>query len=233
MTTSLDPRLANPDAPEGEEEHGRYRALSAMAVASLVLGVFSLLTVWHWAFGLFSAAGILTGYTALRQIRKAPEELVGVALAWAGIVLSVAFAALGYSLLLFVRAGEFPYGYERINYEMLQPDPDAPRERIPPAAYARQYDQVRNNKVGLKGYMYPARQSTGLKTFLLCPAIPNCPFCAPNPKPTEIIRVKLEGDLKARYTNHLIRVGGKFRVDESAPGGIPYELDADFLVQPR
>jgi hypothetical protein len=233
MTTSLDPRLANQHGPHDPTHYGRYRAVSAMAVASLVFGVLSVLTVWHWALGLIAVVGILTGYVALRQIRKAPEELMGVVLALAGILLSVAFGVLGYSVLLLARSKEFPYGYQRVDYEILQPDPNVPGERIPPQAYELQYDQVRNNKVGLKGYMYPTRQSTGLKIFLLCPAIPNCPFCAPNPKPTEIIRVRLEGDLEATYTTHLIRVGGKFRVDETRPGGVPYHLDADFFVQPR
>ncbi len=233
MSTSLDSCSTNQNGQHDEGEYGRYRAISAMAVASLAFGVLSALAVWHWALGLIPAVGILTGYIALQRIREVPEELSGVALAWAGIVLSVAFGVLGCGLVLSARAKEFPYGYERIEYEMLQPDPNVPGERIPPGAYERQYDDVRNNKVGIKGYMYPGRQPTRLKTFLLCPAIPNCPFCAPNPKPTEIIRVSLEGDLEATYTTHPIRVGGKFRVDETAPGGVPYQLDADFFVQPR
>ena len=71
----------------------------------------------------------------------------------------------------------------------------------------------------------------GLKRFLLCPAIPNCPCCAPNPTPTQIIHVTLEGDLTAIYTTSMVHVGGKFRIDTSSSDGVPYFLDADFLSQ--
>jgi len=233
MTLQLHEDASSQNGQPGEEQYGRYRAMSAMAVSSLAFGVLSALTVWwHWALGLIPAGGILLGYLALVRIRETPDELTGRGLALAGLILSGAFGVLGYGAQLSARAKEFPYGYERITYEMLQPDPSVPGERIPSEAYQRQYDSLRNNKVGLKGYMYPGRQPTHLKTFLLCPAIPNCPFCAPNPKPTDIIRVKLEGDLRARYTTHLVRVGGKFHVNAAAPGGVPYEIEADYFVQP-
>jgi hypothetical protein len=212
---------------------GRYRAVSSMAVASLVLGVLSVLTVWHWAFGLIPAAGILSGYFAIRRIRETPDELIGMSLALGGLILSVALGSIGFGVLWAIKAHEFPYGYDPISYEELQPDPAVTGQRIPPSAYELQFDPMLNNKVGFEGYMYPTRYPTGLKTFLLCPAIPNCPFCAPEPKVTEIVQVNLEGDLVAQYTTHPIRVGGKFRVDEMAPGGIIYTLDADFLAQPR
>jgi len=211
----------------------RYRAISRMAVASLVFGVLSVLTVWHWALGLIPAVGILLGWMALRRIAKVPEELSGRGLAWAGLILSMVFGLLGSVVLAIAKAREFPAGYHELTYHDLQPDPNVPNQRIPPKAYDSQYDQLRNNKVGFVGYMSPTRQQTGLKQFILCPSIPNCPFCTPNPKPTEMILVRLEGDLEARYTTHEIRVGGKFRVDETAPGGLPYQLDADFLAQPR
>jgi hypothetical protein len=236
MSSSLYSRLADRDGPPAEVRCERYRAVSRVAVASLVLGVLSVLAlamVKEPALGLVPCAGMLLGYLAVRQIRRLPEELSGMWLAWAGIICSAGFLVVGCGLMLLVGAREFPYGYERIEYEMLQPDPDIPGERIPEQAYRRQYDQVRNNKVGIEGYMYPGRQTTRMKSFYLCPAIPNCPFCAPNPKPTEMIHVKLEGDLEARYTTNLIRVGGRFRVDETTPDGVPYRLDADYLVQPR
>jgi hypothetical protein len=136
-------------------------------------------------------------------------------------------------VLAVAKAREFPAGYHKLEYRDLQPDPNVPGQRIPPMAYDSQFDQMRNNKVGFVGYMAPTRQQTGLKQFILCPSIPNCPFCTPNPQPTEMLLVRLEGDLTARYTSHEIRVGGKFQVDETAPGGLPYRLDADFLAQPR
>jgi hypothetical protein len=217
-------------SPTGEALRDRYHAMSALAVASLAFGVLAVFTVWwHWAMGLIPAVGLLLGVLALLRIEKVREELTGQRLAWAGIILSATFGVLGYGWLAVAKAREFPSGYPELTHQDLQPDPNVPGERIPPKAYDSQYDEFLDNKVGIRGYMAPTRQQMGLKQFVLCPSIPDCPFCTRNPKPTEMIVVRLEGDLRARYTVHEIRVGGKFRVDETAPGGVPYYLDADFL----
>ena len=224
-----------PASPRSEGNPRRYRAVSTAAVISLALGVFSVLAFWNPAWLLISVAGILAGWIALRRIRANPEELTGTAIAWIGIGASALLGLLAVIAFLFARAHEFPYGYQRVDYEMLQaePDPSLPKGTytIPEAAYELQYDPTRNNKIGIAGYMYPTRGMTGLKRFLLCPAIPNCPSCAPNPVPTEIIHVTLEGDLTAVYTTGLVHVGGKFRIDTASPDGVPYYLDADFLSE--
>ena len=82
-----------------------------------------------------------------------------------------------------------------------------------------------------KGPSCRTTAETLLKRFILCPSVAECSYCNPNPKPTEMIVVTLEGDLRARYTTHEIRVGGKFIVDLAAPDGVPYRLEADFLRQ--
>ena len=230
MSSPVHNRPIDRPGPTGEAPRDRYRSVSALAVASLAFGVLAVFTVWwHWALGLIPAVGILLGILALLRIAETPEELTGRGLARAGLILSAAFLLLGFGVRAVVKAKAFPRGYQELTHQDLQPDPTVPGERIPPEAYDSQYDDFRNNKVGIRGYMAPTRQQMGLKQFILCPSIPNCPFCTPNPKPTEMIVVRLEGDLRARYTVHEIRVGGKFRVDATAPGGVPYHLDADFL----
>ena len=182
--------------------YGRYRAMSVAAVTSLVFGAVSVLTFVHWAMGLVPAAGVLAGILALRQIRHAPEEYTGGGLAWLGIGLCVAFWAAGYGWLMFARASEVPWGYQRVSYEMLQPNPDVAGEQIPPAVF-----DLQDKKVFVIGYIAPGRQQTRLRRFILCPAIANCQFCTPNPKPTEMILVSFEGDLETDYTIHPIRSG--------------------------
>ncbi len=216
----------------GVGPYGRYRAVSRPAVASLVFGVLSVLTVAHPAAGLIPATGVALGYLALLRIATAPGEFTGRGLAWAGLILSAVFGLLGYGVLAVAEARQFPAGYRELSYQELQPNRSVPGERIPPKAYDSQYDQMRDNKVGLRGYMMPTRQQRGLKQFILAPSIPNCPFCTPDPKPTEMVVVHLEGDLEARYTPHEVRVGGKFQVDETSPTGVPYHLQADFLAVP-
>ncbi len=198
--------------------------MSATAAVCLVFGVFSVLTAVHWSFGLIPAAGIALGILALRRIREAPDELTGRGIARCGLWLSVGFWVLGCGWLTFAHVKEVPYGYERVTYEMLQPDPDVPGEQIPPDIY-----KIQGKRVFMKGYMSPGRQQTRITRFILCPAIADCPFCTPNPKPTEMVRVELQGDLMTRYTVHLVRLGGKLKIDPTAPGGVPYFLEADYL----
>jgi hypothetical protein len=202
----------------------RYRALCPPAVASIVVGALSILSVFHWSLGLVPLAGIVLGWRAVQRIRQAPDEWTGLGLARVGIGLSAGLWIVGYGWLLFARVSEVPYGYERVSYEMLQPDPNAPAEPVPQSAL-----DMQDKRVFIRGYMKPVRRQTGIKEFTLCPSNGECPFCTPNPKRTEMIRVLLQGDLEAVYTTHQIGVGGRFQVDASSPSGIPYSLEADYL----
>ena len=212
MATQFDNRPA---------DRGRFRAVSTTAVVSMIFGVFSVLTVLGWYLAIIPAGGILLGWLAAGRIHENPSELTGLGLARAGMCVSLVFLVLGYGWLIFQQVKEFPWGYTVITYEDLQPEP---------GQYVSQ--KARNmdgNLVGIRGYISPGRQQVGLKQFVLCPIIGNCHFCITEPKPTEMIRVKLAGDLAVRYTTRLLRLGGKFRVDAQAPGGVPYFLEADYL----
>jgi hypothetical protein len=205
----------------------RYRALCPMAVASVIVGALSIPTLvfWSsWSWAIVPLLGIGLGWRAVRQIREAPSEWMGLSLAYAGIGLSAGLWVLGYGWLIFSRTSEVPYGYQRVSYEMLQPDPNVPTEPIPPSA-----TDMQDKRIFVKGYMQPRRQQTGIREFVLCPSNGECPFCIPNPKRTEMIRVILQGDLETTYTTHQIGVGGRFQVDPQDPSGIPYTIEADYL----
>ena len=207
-----------------------YRALSPTVVASVVMGILSILTVFGstppaWLLlAVIPLTGIALGWRAIRQIRKAPDEWTGLQLAWLGIGLSVGMWMAGSCYVLFRQASEVPFGHQWITYEMLQPDPAKPTEPIPRSAL-----DMQDKKVFFQGYMRPRRRQTGIKEFVLCPTKGECPFCTPNPKRTEMIRVMLQGDLETAYTTHLVSVAGRFRVNMDDPSGIPYGLEADYL----
>ncbi len=204
-----------------KSEAGRYRAISSLAVASLALGVLSIVTALHWMLGIIPLTGIVLGWLSLREIRLAPEERTGRWVAIAGLNISIGLWIFGCCWLMFARVSEVPFGYTRVMYEDLQPEPG---EKIPESAF-----ELQGKKVFVKGYMQPGRRQIRLKTFILCPAIPDCPFCTTDPKPTEMVEITLVGDLMTRYTGRLIHVGGKLNIDPMALRGIPYQLEADYL----
>ena len=219
MSFAFDSNLTSPPTPAT-----RYRALNPLAVTCTVLGALSIVTMLHWALAVVPLAGIVIGWVAWKQIRKAPDEWIGATLVQVGVVLSVALWLLGY-VCIYVRACEkIPYGYALITYAKLQPDPMKPTEPIPQTAI-----DMDDKKVYMEGYMQSRRTLTGIKEFILCPTNGDCPFCTPSPRPTEKVRVVLQGDLEATYTTHLIGVAGHFRIDRNDTGGIPYVLDADYL----
>ena len=125
---------------------------------------------------------------------------------------------------VFAGMREIPFGYDLISYDSLQPDPNKPTEAIPESATL-----MNDKKVYIKGYMKPSRRQTGIKDFIMCPSAGQCPFCNPDPKPTEMIHVVMQGSATTAFTNRQIGIAGRLHVDPSDPGGLPYSLDADYV----
>ncbi len=218
---TLRPGVASDDAGAATL---RYRAVSRMAVTSLALGGLSLLTLLGWFFALIPAAGLILGWLARRLILDNREELTGVGLAYAGMAMSVLFGGLGLGWLIYNYFEPVPFGYRLVEYAEFQPDRNVPGQVIPPAIY-----DLQDQKVFVRGYMAPSRRMVNLKEFILCPALPDCTFCIPDPKKTEMILVKLTGDLRTDFTTQMVRVGGRLKIDPDSPNGIPYTIEADYL----
>lgn len=254
MTTQL------PDIPTNEglqpeaaqQQLLNYRAVTGLGVASLVLGVLSVLSCLHWAWGLIPAAGIITGWIAWRQILRTPEEVTGASFAKWGVVLSASVWAVGSIWLTYLSYTQAPPGYKVVSYADLQLPPGSPPEMlVPPKA-----EELDGERIFIRGYMVPGRRQSGITRFFLSDDPGVCSFCAPKPKITQLVEVKLLNDLEAEFTTHLIGVGGKFRVETGKPkkksdedqptrtspndkagqpaaekpsGGALYQLEADYL----
>lgn len=202
----------------------RYRAVDPLAVLSVIVGGLSILTVLDWWLAVIPMVGIWLGLRSWQRISDAPDVLTGLWLAKLGIWLSAALWLAGYGWLTFAEVSEVPFGYQHIQYETLQPDPAHPTQPIPQTAL-----DMDDKKVFVQGYMQSRRQQTHIKEFVLCPTQGSCPFCTPDPKPTEMIRVILVGDMETNYTTHQIGVAGRFLVDPDDPSGIPYGIKAVIL----
>jgi ABC-type multidrug transport system fused ATPase/permease subunit len=93
---AIDPSTArrpiSSDHPPDENVVSTYRAITPLAIASLILGlaaIFSFLSLW---FAISGALALVSGIMAIRAIRRLPEALTGERMANAGIALGLLFS---------------------------------------------------------------------------------------------------------------------------------------------
>jgi hypothetical protein len=214
----------------------QYRSLSARAILGMVLAVFSILTVFHWLFWLIPATAIYFGFRAIKQIRLAPTEYTGLGFARSGMATALVLGIIGAYIHSYIQKNTVPYGYTPITWELLQPSPDKPAEIIPDAAYKLEpSDDNRERRIYIAGYLYPGRRMVNIKEFILVPSVSHCNFCQQQLKSTEMIFVKFAGEMSLDYSENLVKLGGKFKIDRDQAanpfGGLPYQLEADFLQE--
>ncbi len=90
----------SPAAPAIDNEFPTYRAISPLAVFSLILGLASVFSfASHW-FLLLTAAAMIAGGLALRKIHQFPEILTGAGIARTGFGVGMVFgcSAIAYTL---------------------------------------------------------------------------------------------------------------------------------------
>jgi hypothetical protein len=212
-----------------EEDYRRYKALSTLAVVSFVAGILSALAFAGWSLAAIPMVGIVAGLLALRQIRANPDVYTGEHFALVGTLLCGLLWMGGWSRLAYVHATEVPPGYERITYDDLQVDPAQPDAFPPPRAV-----ELDGKQVFIKGYVYQPTggQTSGIKRFILVRDKGQCCFGG-NPKITDMIEVRLKGDLEADFNMQVRKLAGTFRlgVGQSMHGltGALYHLEADHL----
>jgi hypothetical protein len=245
-SVELDDRQDGNDA----EAYESYRAMSTLAVASLIAGILSLLAFISWVFGLIPMIGIILGLRARRQIRNNSQDLSGMPLANTGLILSIGFLVAGWSLLGFVYATEVPDGYQRISYEDLQPPPGTEpanpvgEKRVSVSLIPDAARKLDGKKVFIKGYMFPGTpQTEGITQFVLVRDNGACCFGPSGPNLTDMILVTMKGDQQASYESYIRKLAGTFKVEtrrfseserktsvgQDNVAGVLYQLEAEYL----
>jgi hypothetical protein len=86
-------------------------------------------------------------------------------------------------------------------------------------------------RVFMKGFVLPGRQSNGIKDFILVWNSGDCCFGA-TPTTTHMVAVTLNDPLRLNYTTGVRKVAGTFHVEPGAAAegqDVVYRLDADYL----
>lgn len=115
------PTTADPMAvPAIDNEFPTYRAISARAIGSLILGLGSIFCFADLWFLVVAAGSVVLGLLAIRAIRRLPDVLTGQAFARVGIGLALAFALSALTrtgvqdVLANVDAGRFAKEYTEV-----------------------------------------------------------------------------------------------------------------------
>ena len=213
------------------DENTDYRSLTAESVGSLILGFLSVLTFVSMLFVIFPIMGIVLGVTAIRKILRATQELEGMGIASAGVALSAVLALAGTAYQIYVMQYEIPTGYVMIDFSMLVADPKTGRIPENISALTPHLDEQGNEiytPVFIEGYMFPTRQLTEIKNFMLVPSVEQNKFGPSTRNPTEMVDVTLLGDLRVSYRSSSVKVGGMLYLNPDPKlGETPYLLKAD------
>ncbi len=216
-----------------DAEMTTYRRICPQAIASLILGIVAVplvastvLTMPPALFAVAPALGLILGVIALRQIARV-DDLTGRGPAWIGTLLSAIVLVSGLTGRFVFDLTEVPEGYERISYEILQPEPGT-IELVPESAR-----DLNSQKVFIKGYMYPTSQQRGITTFVLCRDKGECCFGG-QPKMSDMIKIRVPREKAVAFHTGLRSVAGTFRVENatseiSTLGTLLYQMDADFV----
>jgi hypothetical protein len=217
--------------PQPEEQYLQYRSLSMSAVVTLALGILSIPAplVAHRTFGLLliPLAGMVLGLFSVQKLRRHRNELSGMVAAKLGLALCTVLFLAGTLWGTVSYATEVPEGYQRISFAQLQPDPGYPQLPIPPAAI-----ELNQQKIFIKGYVYPDGQSENIKQFVLVPDMGTCCFGG-QPALTDMILVTLREPLRIDYSYYRRNLAGVLHVSPRKKpienlDGVYYQLDADF-----
>jgi len=206
-----------------------YSRTSPFSIACLIFGTLSLLglatvqDIRALYFAILPGVGLLLGLRAVLAMKRYNES--GKIPNRIGLGLCLVSLIAAYPLQKYLDFNEVPPGYKRIGYEILQAvEGTGP---IPDTAKA-----LDGQRVYIKGFVYPGRQTTGLKEFVLCRDNGSCCFGG-QPKLNDMIQVTLKEPLTLNYDTTMRQLAGTFKVQPGASkdgvGQVLYQLEADFL----
>lgn len=222
------PQDHSPNLTPNASEYLRYRSMSGLSVAALIIGIISVPALLFPALLFLPVVGLIIGVWAMSHVRKYETELTGYGLARAGAALSLLLLIGGTAIATTIYVTEVPDGYQRISFLDLQPVDERPELPVSPAAL-----ELSGQQVFVKGYIYPDDRGAQLRKFVLVPDMGTCCFGG-QPKLTDMIEVTLRDPLKTHYSYSRKKLGGRLKVDTrkkpiSGLDGVYYQLDADYI----
>ncbi len=221
---------------ESELQNFDYRPVPILAPVTFVLGILAsigLIGIFGLLFGLM---GTIVGLICIWKIRKSEGALGGSLVAWTGFVLSFLFFVGGTTFHTYTFATEVPEGYKRVNFyydiskKGFEGKPGRPE-------FHPDVKALDNQKIFIKGFMYPTRQTEGIASFLLVKDSGQCCFGG-QPQQSDMMIVNMQSGKTVKYRTGMVSIAGTFHCQKSE--GLTglnekpvYALDGDLMEASR
>lgn len=206
-----------------------YRPVPPLVVSAAVCVLLSVAAfVWD-VLVLVPVLGAVLAAVGYWQVRRSADRFSGDKLALISGVLLVLLAGSASAFHAYNFLTEIPEGFRRVSFPA---DISAKGFVVKngAATIPDEVAQLDSQPIFLKGYMYPTRQTEGLKSFVLCKDSGDCCFGG-QPKPSDMIYIEMQ-EQPVNYRAGLVAVGGVFRtsptLDETGLNPV-YKLECQFF----
>ncbi len=230
-TTAINSNIMAQDLQTNEFD---YRPMPVIVPISVALGVLSSSSLLGVVGIVIAIIGSLTSLMALWTVKRSEGAYSGTWAAVVAFLLSGGFAVYGISYQFYAYQTEVPPGYRRVSFSQ---EISARGFQVQEGKLGLhpEVEPLVDQKIFLKGYMYPQRQTQGLMEFLLLKDTGECCFGG-QPNPTDMILVQMKNENGVNYSPGRVAVAGTFKLTrETTPEGLQpvYALEADHWERSR
>lgn len=194
-----------------------YRPVPILAPVALFLGVCSVVSLFSIFAIPIAVVGTMVGTVAFWQVSRSNGALGGRVIAGLGLVASALFLVSSSALHAYAAATEVPEGYQRLHFGR-----DIAKKGFVFANGRQSHHsdivKLDDQKIFLKGYMYPTGQTEGLTGFILVKDNQECCFGG-EPKLTDMVLIKMKDGMTAKFYRSLVSVAGTFKARDPMQGG--------------
>ncbi len=208
-----EPEAELPSRPAGELSEFDYRPVSTVAITSLILGFVSLLGIFLWMLMPLGLLAVALGIVAIISIRRWKGQYVGTGVAITGVVFGSICLGAGSYIQINAYRHEVPEGYRRVSFIRDISTPSALNAivagQLKPAPAI---EELLNQKLFFKGFIFPSNQHEGLTTFLLLKDSGECCFGG-DPAETDMIRCNLPEGAYMSFIDGRVSVSGTLKLN--------------------
>lgn len=222
-------------APAELQQDFDYRPVPVLVPTAAVLAGCSLFAWWILPALGIALVGVVVGVVAYRKIAASDGELGGATLAMISLGVSSLVLVAGTAKHAVVIATEVPEGYRKVNFAHDISIHGIGRHRGQ-IALAPEVAELVDQRIFIKGYMFPMQQTRNLKSFMLVKDNQLCCF-GKQVAATDMILVELPPGETFDYTTNMVSVGGVLRIEpirvEDQENPVVYRMIGDICEKSK